>query len=85
MQTIFNVNNHYKNDRVKFDIIDMKLNSVILSMSQTDRQKKMRGGVFSKNICKGASEPRNENIKVSGTLTKLNHFILYLLTEKNIY
>jgi len=71
MQTIFNVNNHYKNDRVKFE--------------QTDRQKKMRGGVFSKNICKGASEPRNENIKVSGTLTKLNHFILYLLTEKNIY
>jgi hypothetical protein len=28
----------------------------------------MRGGVFSKNIWEGASERRNENIIVSGTL-----------------
>ncbi len=28
----------------------------------------MRGGVFSKNILEGASERRNENIIVSGTL-----------------
>ena len=35
----------------------------------TDGQtKKMRGGVFSKNILEGASERRNENIIVSGTL-----------------
>jgi hypothetical protein len=34
---------------------------------QTDRdEKKMRGDVFSKNICGG--ERRNENIIVSGTL-----------------
>ena len=30
--------------------------------------KKMGGGVFSKNIWEGASERRNENIVVSGTL-----------------
>jgi len=33
--------------------------------------KKMRGGVFSKIIWEGASERRNENIIVSGTLTRL--------------
>jgi hypothetical protein len=31
----------------------------------------MRGGVFRKNIWEGASERRNENIIVSGTLIKL--------------
>jgi hypothetical protein len=31
----------------------------------------MRGGVFSKNIWEGASERRNENVIVSGTLKKL--------------
>jgi len=35
---------------------------------QKDMKKKMRGGVFSKNICEEASEQQNENIKVSGTL-----------------
>jgi hypothetical protein len=32
----------------------------------------MRGGVFSKNIWEGASERRNENIIVSGTLITIN-------------
>jgi len=32
----------------------------------------MRGVVFSKNIWEGASERRNENIIVSGTLKNLN-------------
>jgi hypothetical protein len=40
-------------------------------MWQTDRhKKKMRGGVFSQNIWEGASERRDENIIVSGTLKK---------------
>jgi len=41
----------------------------------------MRGGVFSKNIWEGASERRNENIIVSGTLkTLLQIFGNYLRT-----
>jgi len=35
-------------------------------------KKKMRGGVFSKNIWEGASNRRNENIMVSGTLKNKN-------------
>ncbi len=35
---------------------------------RTDMKKKMRTGVFSKNIWEGAIERRNENIIVSGTL-----------------
>jgi len=43
----------------------------------------MRGSVFSKNIWEGASERRNENIIVSGTLkttpgkTALNNIKIY--------
>jgi len=34
-------------------------------------EKKMRGGVFSKNIWEGAKEQRNENIIVSETYFQL--------------
>jgi len=38
----------------------------------------MRGGVFSKNIWEGASERRNENIIVSGTLKILTETLKHL-------
>ena len=41
-------------------------------MTDGQTQKKMRGGVFSKNIWERASERRNENIIVSGTLKNSN-------------
>ena len=37
----------------------------------------MLGGVFSKNIWEGASERRNENIIVSGTLKIYGHSIIW--------
>jgi len=42
----------------------------------------MRGGVFSKNIWEGASERRNENIKVSGTLKILSKSVISLLIDR---
>ena len=42
----------------------------------------MRGGVFSKNIWEGASERRNENIIVSGTLIMGLHEIGGSLNSK---
>jgi alpha 1,2-mannosyltransferase len=56
----------------------------------TDEQtkKKMRGGVFSKNIWERQSERRNENIIVSGTLkteNNLNACVFILLSNDDLY
>ncbi len=54
-------------------------------LAMCDRhEKKMRGGILSKNIWEGGSERRNENIIVSGTLKNIDNQILNLFVSMKL-